>query len=81
MHRQSVDRVRLERALRIVAAIVARPGGEVYVPIFERLERELAALDHARSAVDRARAMTDGVSPRRGPAIRPAAPDLGPRRI
>ncbi len=48
---------RIERALRVAARIVARPGGEAYVPIFERLERELAERQRERGAVARARAI------------------------
>lgn len=51
---------RIERALRAVARIVARPGGEAYIPIFERLERELAERQHQQSAVARARAIAAG---------------------
>ena len=38
-----------------MAKVVAGPGGEVYLPIFERLERELAALDAKSDALARAR--------------------------
>lgn len=48
---------RIERALRTVARVVAAPGGEVYAPIFERLEAELAARRRQQDAVSRARAM------------------------
>lgn len=50
-----VSRERIERALCFVAAIVAEPGGEVYLPIFGRLERELAELDAKADALARAR--------------------------
>jgi hypothetical protein len=50
-----VSRERIERALRFVAAIVAEPGGEVYLPIFERLERELTDIDAKADALARAR--------------------------
>jgi hypothetical protein len=53
----SVSRERIERALRFVAAIVAEPGGEVYLPIFERLERELAGMDAKADALGRARSI------------------------
>lgn len=46
---------RIERALRDAAIIVASPGGERYVAIFERLERELARRQTADDAVARAR--------------------------
>lgn len=48
---------RIERALRTIARIVAAPGGEVYAPIFERLERELAQRARQQDAVARARAL------------------------
>lgn len=48
---------RLERALRTCARIVAAPGGEVYVPIFERLEAEIAAHAQRQDARARARAL------------------------
>lgn len=53
----SVSRERIERALRFVAAIVAEPGGEVYLPIFERLERELTEIDTKADALARARSI------------------------
>ncbi len=49
-----INTARLERALRTCAAVVAGRGGEVYVPLFERLEAELA--DRARRQDARARA-------------------------
>lgn len=58
-------RERVERALRTVAALVAQPGGEVYLPIFERLERELAAIEIQDRALERARALAR-VTPTRG---------------
>lgn len=48
---------RLNRALRTLARIVAGPGGEVYIPLFERLEAEVAASARATDARDRARRM------------------------
>ena len=52
-----VSRERIECALRFVAAIVVEPGGEVYLPIFERLERELAEIDAKADALARARSI------------------------
>lgn len=49
-------RFRIERALKVAAHYV-NEGGPVYLPIFERLERELAALETTASALDRARKM------------------------
>lgn len=63
---------RIERALRFMAQVVAGPDGEVYLPIFERLERELAALDAKSSALERARAMV-AATPRSSPATRHGA--------
>lgn len=48
---------RIERALRDIARIVAAPGGEVYVTLFERLERDLAERQRCADAVSRARAL------------------------
>lgn len=69
--REPITRDQLERALRVVAEIVAAPGGVVYLPIFERLECELAAMDQADNAMDRARAMMRA-TPIRGRASRHA---------
>lgn len=52
-----ITRARIERALQVVATIVAGPKGEAYLPIFERLERELAAIDAKTDALARARAV------------------------
>ena len=46
---------RVEQALRIVAEIVAGPDGEAYLPIFERLEGELATLEAQADTLARAR--------------------------
>ena len=61
----------IEHALQVVASIVARPDGEVYLPIFLRLERELAALQTNASAIERARALSEA-NPTRGRASLPA---------
>lgn len=47
---------RIEGAL-IVAARLVEYGGDKYLPIFERLERERAGLEEKRSAIERARAI------------------------
>ena len=73
--REEITAPRLEHALAIVAEIVTRPGGDVYLPIFERLEKELAALTKTTSALEGARAIAANVSPKPSPAIRPAAED------
>lgn len=54
-----ISTARLERALRICARLVAAPGGAVYAPIFERLEREIEARRRQVDAVSRARALLD----------------------
>lgn len=64
-----ITRARIEQALRFMANIVTGPDGEVYLPIFERLERELAAIDAKSDALQRARTMV-GASPRSSPSIR-----------
>lgn len=53
----SDSRERIERALHFIAAIVVEPDGEVYLPIFERLERELAEIDAKADALARARSI------------------------
>lgn len=49
-------RSRIERGMKFVAHRVAI-GETVYLPIFERLERELAAIDRTDSAIERAKRM------------------------
>mgnify|MGYP001234827954 CR=1 FL=1 len=66
---QAVTRVRIEQALRFMANIVTEPDGEVYLPIFERLERELAAIDAKSDAMQRARTIA-GAIPKSSPSIR-----------
>jgi len=66
-----VSRQRVEDALQFVAAIVAGPDGEVYLPIFHRLERELAAIDERESALARARSIA--LNPRSSPSMRRGA--------
>lgn len=67
-----IGRERIERALRTVAQIVSRPGGEAYLPVFERLERELAALDGQLQAIERAKTLAS-ITPIRARATRPGA--------
>lgn len=50
-----ITRARIERALQFMAMIVAGPDGDLYLPIFERLEAELAAIDRKTDALARAR--------------------------
>lgn len=47
-------RERIERAM-LTLAIIIENDGEVYAPIFERLEQELAALDRRESTIERAK--------------------------
>jgi len=54
---EPVSRARIERALQFVATIIAGPDGEAYLPIFERLEHELSAIDAKTDALSRARAL------------------------
>jgi len=70
----AISRERLVSALHITAGIVAQPGGEVYAPIFERLELELAEVDRHQSVVARARALAIAAfNPIPAPSIRPDA--------
>jgi hypothetical protein len=48
---------RLERGLALLAYIIERDG-PVYAPLFEKLERELAAMRSNRNVVDRAKGAT-----------------------
>lgn len=48
------SRAEIEAAM-LTAAQLVELYGEVYAPIFERLEKELAALDRRDSAAERAR--------------------------
>ena len=56
-HPAAITTEGIARALRDAALIVAAPGGEAYVPLFERLERELAQRARQQDAVARAKAM------------------------
>lgn len=51
---------RIERGLRTIARVVAAPGGEIYLPIFERLESELADRKRIKDARTRAREIATG---------------------
>lgn len=49
-------RARLENALEFVATMVAdRDDGAAYLPIFVRLENELAAMEEKETAIQRAK--------------------------
>ncbi|MEM8849285.1 MAG: hypothetical protein AAGE03_04535 [Pseudomonadota bacterium] len=56
-----LERADIERALAIAAQIVARDG-EAFLPIFLRMEREVAALDGRDTALDRARRLVGGLA-------------------
>jgi hypothetical protein len=55
---QPVTIERLERALAVAAYIVTRDGPKA-VPIFERLERELAAMRADQDAIGRAKKLLE----------------------
>ncbi|NEU95657.1 hypothetical protein FNJ47_07400 [Bradyrhizobium sp. UFLA 03-164] len=50
---------RLERALATCAYCITRHGADYMVPIFQRLERELAAAREAQDAVGRAKRLLE----------------------
>lgn len=62
----SITTDRLERALRTLALIVAAPDGEIYVPLFERIEAELTQRARQQGARERARAIVARISPTPG---------------
>ena len=71
-----VTRERIERALDVLAGIIASGGpadAAALAPIYDRLERELAAFDKGAEVQARARTRADGV--------RLAAADYMPRTI
>ena len=51
------DQARIENSLHYVAQMIDLEGGEVYLPIFESLEAELAKLMSQETTVERARRM------------------------
>lgn len=51
----------VESALNYVATCIAdRPDGAAFLPIFERLEAEVAKMRSTESAIDRARRLSRG---------------------
>jgi len=46
----------VQDCMDIIARAVALPGGEVYVPLYLRLEREVASLKEQQDALTRIRA-------------------------
>ena len=58
---------RIERALRLVAYLVARDDeGEIYLPILDRLEEELAECRRRERPRDRARRLLSSSMPAGG---------------
>ncbi|MGJ8590029.1 MAG: hypothetical protein ACSHXW_18100 [Yoonia sp.] len=49
---------RLQKARHTVAQLVLMD--RVYLPIFERLDAEIAAMEHEQTLLDRARAIVNG---------------------
>jgi hypothetical protein len=49
----------LKQTLRTLARIVTAPRGAAYVPLFERVEAELAQREKVRDAIARARILLD----------------------
>ncbi|WP_176214430.1 hypothetical protein [Roseovarius sp. A-2] len=61
------DLARLAAAHEFVAAMVAdRPDGAAYLPLFERLEKELEAVAAQESAIERARRISKERAARAG---------------
>lgn len=52
-----VTRARLEKALRILAGIIAE-GSHQYLPVFLRVEKELASCSEQEEAIQRAKAIS-----------------------
>lgn len=50
---------RIERALGVVAVVVAQEAGAAYLPLFERLETELETARRRGGALERARALAE----------------------
>lgn len=65
---------RLDRTLRTVARIVAGPGGEKYIALFERLESEMAARERMSDARARARALAAQHTPAANPSNKESKP-------
>lgn len=51
----SDDLAKLQAAQGILAELVIEDP--VYIPVFERIEREISLLEHQQSAIERARAV------------------------
>ena len=46
----------LNECLDIMAKVVSHPGGELYVPMYERIEREINVLEQKKDTLSRIRA-------------------------
>ena len=68
VRREPVTIERLERALAIAARVVMLDG-PIAVPLFERLERELAAMRADQDAVGRAKKLLESYRPPSNPAV------------
>ena len=66
---------RLERGLAYCAYLVTIYGAKV-VPLFERLERELAVLKQEQDAVERAKVLLESYREQHGGSIETMAPQL-----
>ena len=66
---------RLERALTYCAYLITIHGTDL-VPLFERLEQELAALRQEQSAVDRAKALLESYREQHGGVTDATPPPL-----
>ncbi|PYG32392.1 hypothetical protein C8N36_103141 [Pelagimonas varians] len=54
--KRDIDPNKLREALSVAAQLVARDG-EMFLPVFERIEAEVAALDRRSTSLERARAL------------------------
>lgn len=59
-----IDAPRIEEAFFRVATLVSQPGGEVYIPLFDRLKAEWKAVENRRAKIREARAMAAGRPPK-----------------
>jgi hypothetical protein len=75
---EAVTIVRLERGLALSAYLVVRHG-PVAVPIFERLERELATMCQTQDTVERAKRLQESYSGQHG--RRPPASGTSPLKV
>lgn len=52
---QHAKRAQLVELLEYVAGMIDGPGGEAYLPIFQRVEEEIQAISVKENAIERAR--------------------------